>query len=94
MYRCFYCNIFLKNDTDKICKEHETGFRHKMNKNIFFKEKFKSWLNQNTKIFLIENVTTDFLHNNVKIYINGVWYGVCDDPINFVDTVKYFNVPN
>ena len=52
MYRCFYCNIFLKNDTGKICKEHETGFRHKMNKNIFFKEKFKSWL-------LLDNIEKD-----------------------------------
>lgn len=44
MYHCLYCNIFLRRETQKISEEHESGVRHRMNKNLFFKKKYTQWL--------------------------------------------------
>jgi hypothetical protein len=44
MYRCLYCNVILKKGTEKIFEEHESGNRHKMNKILFFKNKYIKWI--------------------------------------------------
>jgi len=44
MYRCQYCNIVLRKGTEKMFKEHESGYRHKMNKQLIFKKEYMLWL--------------------------------------------------
>ena len=44
MYHCFYCNIILKKESEKTFEEHEVGYRHQMNKILFFKKKYNFWL--------------------------------------------------
>ena len=47
MYRCVYCDIFLKKGIGKVAEEHELGYRHKTNKYPFFKKIYYSWIEKN-----------------------------------------------
>jgi hypothetical protein len=49
MYRCLYCKIALRKESEKIYEEHEFGFRHKINKILFFKKNYNLWINKKTR---------------------------------------------
>ncbi len=40
------------------------------------------------KIVQVDNCTPNLLINKVKIFINGVWFGISDDPINLYNKLK------
>ena len=46
------------------------------------------WLKINTPMKLILECNSEYLSNNTKIFINGNWIGIIDEPIEFVNHIK------
>lgn len=58
--------------------------------NNYSGEKFKLWLFNNTKITKIEECHKLYLNANIKIFVNGTWYAMTEDPLELVKIVKYY----
>ena len=65
--------------------------------NHYSGEKMKNWMSQNLDVTLIERCHKEYLCNNTKIFVNGVWYAMTENPIELVNTVRYYrrinNIP-
>jgi len=57
--------------------------------NNYSGDKFKIWLLMNSDIKLIDKCTTKYLNNNIKVFVNGTWYGVTESPLELVSNIKY-----
>lgn len=51
---------------------------------------FKKWLINNTSVEMLEECTSEYLFNTIKININGTWYANTDSPLELVQIVKYY----
>ena len=41
-----------------------------------------TWLTNNTNMRLLNECSFKYLSGNTKIFVNGAWIGVVDDPVN------------
>jgi DNA-directed RNA polymerase II subunit RPB2 len=48
------------------------------------------WMRSKTTMRIIQECTPKLLGNSTKIFVNGVWIGVIDNPIETVSTIKMF----
>jgi DNA-directed RNA polymerase II subunit RPB2 len=48
------------------------------------------WLRANTPLKLLQECNTDFVAANTKVFVNGNWIGIIDDPIETVKLLKLF----
>ena len=53
-------------------------------------EPMKAWMRSNTTMRLLEECSSMMLGNSSKIFVNGVWIGIVDNPIETVATFKMF----
>jgi len=48
------------------------------------------WLRANTPLKLLQECNTNFVAANTKVFVNGNWIGIIDDPIETVKLLKLF----
>jgi DNA-directed RNA polymerase II subunit RPB2 len=48
------------------------------------------WLRAKTTMRILQECDSKFLGNSTKIFVNGVWIGVIDNPIETISTIKMF----
>ena len=48
------------------------------------------WLRANTPLKLLQECNTSYLANNTKIFVNGNWIGMIDDPLETIRMLKLF----
>jgi DNA-directed RNA polymerase II subunit RPB2 len=48
------------------------------------------WLRAKTTMRILQECDSRFLGNSTKIFVNGIWIGVIDNPIETVETIKMF----
>jgi DNA-directed RNA polymerase II subunit RPB2 len=49
-----------------------------------------SWLRINTPLKLITECSTEYLYDSTKIFVNGVWIGIVDEPIETTNMLKLY----
>jgi len=58
--------------------------------NNYSTEKMKKWMMHNLDLQLIEYSHKSYLHATTKVILNGTWFAVTENPIEFVKTTKYY----
>jgi len=48
------------------------------------------WLRRNFPITLLQECRHDYLANNTKVFVNGNWIGVLEDPLPTINTIRLY----
>ena len=48
------------------------------------------WIRNNSTMKLLTECETEYIYHNSKIFVNGNWIGVIDNPIEFVNNMRLF----
>lgn len=54
------------------------------------RSKIIKWINENTKIEVLENSFLENLDKFTKVFVNGFWLGIVREPVPFVEKIKLF----